>query len=239
MTYVSMHGELLQTETLGLIDYAQALGVQHDFVTARIENRMADTLLICEHPPVVTCGRGVGAEEVSQLKSTLQVPLIQVSRGGGVTAHEPGQLVIYPILKIQPHQLRHVLSALEAAIAKSLRHLGLCPLTHLPGETGVWIPQPSGIMTKIASIGLACKRWVTYHGLALNVCNDLQTFSKINPCGLASNLMSSVWEQQQLLAAKMPNTPHHNPVDLMHTVTSHLIREISAEIQRLPLNPSD
>jgi lipoate-protein ligase B len=234
-----MHGELLQTERLGLIDYVQALRIQNDLVTERIENRIADTLLICEHPPVVTCGRGVGAEEVSRLKSTLQVPLIQVSRGGGVTAHEPGQLVIYPILKIQPHQLRQVLSALEAAIAKSLSQLGLSPLTHLPGETGVWMPQTSGMMTKIASIGLACKRWVTYHGLALNVCNNLQTFSKINPCGLASNLMTNVWQQHQMLLQKVPQTRHHSQVDLMHTVTTQLIVEISTEIQRLALNQFD
>jgi lipoate-protein ligase B len=214
-------------EHLGLIKYTDALALQTERVTARLENLIENTLLVCEHPPVITCGRSVTPQEFEHLKTTSNIPVIPVSRGGGVTAHEPGQLVMYPILKIQPHQLRPLLHALEAAIAQSLAEIGLSPVTHLAGQTGVWIPEPSGGLKKIASIGLACRRWVTYHGLALNVCNDLHTFTGLTPCGFPSDLMTTVWQA----LSNNPKSPVGPPA--LADVTAVLQKHIAIQIQRL------
>ncbi len=178
-----------------LTDYQGIWALQKELVQQRIKDDIPDTLLMGEHPPVLTLGRGTHTEN---LLNPQGIPVIEIERGGDVTYHGPGQLVAYPIFKLPPERrdLHRYLRDLEEVIIQTLAHFDLKG-EHNPGWTGVWVREPkSGQLLKIASIGVAVKQWVTYHGLALNVCTDLSAFRQINPCGLESGVMTSI---QQLL----------------------------------------
>jgi lipoyl(octanoyl) transferase len=173
---------------LGRLDYQSALELQNDLVSARLRNDIGDVLLLLEHPHVYTLGRG--ADERFVLNPA-GIPVYRVSRGGQVTYHGPGQLVGYPIVKLQGAQrdvLRY-LRRLEQLLIESLAELGLAA-GRRPGLTGVWIAQE-----KIASIGVGFRRWVSRHGFALNVTTDLSFFNAIVPCGIAGCRMTSVSAQ--------------------------------------------
>jgi lipoate-protein ligase B len=145
---------------------------------------ISDSLILVEHPHVFTLGR---RGDRSNLLSD-DLPVYQVERGGDVTYHGPGQLVGYPILKLQgPEQdIHNYLSRLEEVLIRTVSEFGL-NARHSERQTGVWIGEK-----KIASIGVAIKSWVTYHGFALNVNTDLSYFSKIRPCGLESSTLTSM-----------------------------------------------
>jgi lipoate-protein ligase B len=169
----------------GRRDFAETLTLQRELCAARQRDEIPDTLILVEHPHVITLGRGTHKEN---LLNPGDVPVFEIERGGDVTYHGPGQLVGYPILSLRPGErdLHRYLRNLEEAIIRALADLGLTT-GRRAGWTGVWSGD-----AKLASIGVAVKKWVTLHGFALNVATDLRMFGTINPCGLEANVMTSV-----------------------------------------------
>lgn len=168
---------------LGVVAYERALAWQEALLKKRGQGEHGDTLLLLEHPPVFTLGRG---GNVQHLLNPRQVPVYRVGRGGDVTFHGPGQLVGYPVIALTGRDVHAYLRALEAVLVATLRVYGL-EACRREGLTGVWVGEE-----KIASIGVGVRRWVTYHGFALNVDPDLSYFSDIVPCGLAGVRMTSM-----------------------------------------------
>jgi lipoyl(octanoyl) transferase len=187
---------LFTVRDFGLTDYQSVWALQKALVQQRLADEIPDTLLIGEHPPVITLGRGSHRENL--LNPTL--PVLEIERGGDVTYHGPGQLVAYPIFRLPEGQrdLHRYLRNLEEVLILTLGQFGLMGVRN-PEWTGVWVvpgnsSQTEPTLRKIASIGVAVRRWVTYHGLALNVSTDLSHFRQMNPCGLESHLMTSMVE---------------------------------------------
>ncbi len=177
---------------LGRSDYLPSLELQRQLCRARIEGRLQhDLLLLVEHPEVITLGRGTRPSslplEPSRLVS-LGYQVHQVERGGDVTYHGPGQLVGYPILNLANHRLdlHWYLRQLEQALITALHSFGIAGRRR-QGLTGVWIED-----RKVASIGVHVKRWVTFHGFALNVSTSLERFDAIVPCGISDVTMTSI-----------------------------------------------
>ncbi len=178
--------DTLRVARLGTIDYAGALALQEAIVRARQLDRIGDTLLLLEHPHVYTLGRG--ADERYLIARRAGVPVHRVSRGGQVTYHGPGQLIGYPILKLEgaARDVHRYLRALEDVMIDSLARMEIAAARR-PGLTGVWADS-----RKIGSIGVGIRRWVTLHGFALNVCPDLSFFDAIVPCGIPGCMMTSI-----------------------------------------------
>ncbi len=182
-----MHAKSLSCLDLGLVEYTQALAWQEELVQQRCRGEIGDTLLLLEHPPVFTLGRGADARNIL---TAPQIPIHRVSRGGEVTFHGPGQLVGYPILDLNRHgrDVHLYLRTLETALIEVLAAYGITA-RQASGLTGVWVGE-----RKIASLGIGVRRWVTYHGFALNVDLDLGSFNDIVPCGLPGVRMTSMAE---------------------------------------------
>ncbi|HEY6298727.1 MAG TPA: lipoyl(octanoyl) transferase LipB [Candidatus Binataceae bacterium] len=178
----------LSVAELGVVDYDHALAMQTATLAARIEGRVGDTLLMMEHPHVFTLGRG--ADEGFIVSNTGDVPIRRVSRGGQVTYHGPGQLIGYPILKLEgrDRDVTRYLRGLEAAMIDALAKFEI-EAGRRDAMTGVWVGA-----RKIASIGVGIRRWTTWHGFALNVSTDLSYFDSIVPCGIEGCRMTSVCE---------------------------------------------
>ena len=175
----------------GRVEYGAALALQHRLVELRRCDRVPDTLVLLEHPPVITLGRNVDRRNLlvsDQELAQRGVELFQVERGGDVTFHGPGQLVGYPVFRLQSGVVgvRQFVEMVESALVRALDRLGV-KAGLKPGFIGVWI---SG--RKIASVGIAVSRGVTFHGFALNVTTDLTWFRLMNPCGLSRVEMTSV-----------------------------------------------
>lgn len=164
--------------------------MQRDLVAARQANAAVDTLVLVEHPEVITLGRSAKPENVVAAND---IPVVPVERGGDVTMHGPGQLVAYPIFHLREDErdLDRYLRGLEEAIIRTCAQFGLAG-HRLRGRTGVWTGGPPAEPRKLASIGIAVRRWVTLHGLALNVTIDLKRFAAINPCGFPATVMTSM-----------------------------------------------
>ncbi len=176
---------------LGVVDYAEALEVQERLVTERQCGRRGDTLVLLQHPPVITLGRRADRANILVSAEHLQaqgISLHEVSRGGDVTYHGPGQLVGYPILNLEDHgnDVHRYLRMLEETIILVLRSHGLQP-EQQPGYTGVWMGN-----NKIAAIGVAVRGGVTMHGFALNVDPNLAHFGLIHPCGYTDRGVTSM-----------------------------------------------
>jgi lipoate-protein ligase B len=177
---------------LGSRNYEEVLELQRSLCRQRMAGeRGEDVLLLVEHEPVVTLGRGTRSGSVRltpQGLSAQGVALVEVERGGDATFHGPGQLVGYPVLDLREHRedLHWYLRQLEGALITALAELGV-PAERNPGLTGVWTRG-----RKIASIGVHVKQWVTFHGFALNVTTDLRGFDLIVPCGINGVVMTSV-----------------------------------------------
>lgn len=177
---------------LGTRGYLDTLALQRAVRLARIAKDIPhDVLLLVEHPPVYTLGRGTRATSLSTPTEVLEAAgasVVEIERGGDVTWHGPGQLVGYPILDLTTHRpdLHWYLRSLEAALITALQRLGISAEPS-SGRTGVWTGG-----RKIASIGIHVKQWVTLHGFALNVAPDLRWFDRIVPCGLEGVTMTSV-----------------------------------------------
>lgn len=165
--------------------YADVRALQLRLLTDRIEGRTGDLLLIGEHERVVTLGRGTAQPPVG-----LPIPVVTIERGGQATWHGPGQLVAYPIVSLADLAIgvRDHLRALEEAVVRTLATFGIAA-ERREGATGAWVGD-----RKIASIGVAVRRHVTWHGLALNVAPDLADFQLIQPCGFAPGVMTSMAE---------------------------------------------
>lgn len=172
----------------GLSRYTDVHALQERLVAGRAADAL-DTLLLLEHAPTVTIGRKQGA--AANVLAPDGVEVVTVERGGDVTWHGPGQLVAYPIIRLEGarQDLRRHLWLLEQAVIGLLSRLGLSP-TRDPRNTGVWLPCPDGELRKVCSLGVACRGWVTWHGLALNVHNDPAGFARIRPCGFGADVMT-------------------------------------------------
>lgn len=178
---------------LGATSYREGLALQDALVHARAAGDAGDWLLYPDHPPVLTAGRSTGEESLLVDRATLErlgVELFEVPRGGDVTWHGPGQLVGYPIVGLDRvgRDLHKYLRLIEEALIRAMGRYGIVA-ARSPGRTGVWVGP-----RKLASIGVAVRRWVGYHGFALNVCPDLAGFSLIHPCGLKGVEMTSMAE---------------------------------------------
>lgn len=173
----------LVVEDLGRADYA-VLEQRMFEVVEEVIGGADDRLLICESNPVLTVGRGARAADYRGA----EIPVLEVSRGGKTTFHGPGQLVIWPVIALhdEARDLHAYLHALEEALILGLQRLGVAAGRD-PRNTGAWVAK-----RKVASIGVAVRRWVAYHGLALNVSTDLDWFRRFDPCGLEPELMTNL-----------------------------------------------
>ena len=174
---------------LGEIDYSTALSLQESLVESKDRENFPDILLFVEHPHVITLGRG-GKE--SNVVNAGDVPVFRSSRGGDVTYHGPGQMVVYPIIDLKSKLRKDVhryLRYLEQSAIRTLKSFGI-EAQRNPPWTGIWIGKK-----KIAAIGVAVRRGVTYHGLALNVNTDLSYFERIVPCGLSWSEVTSMQKE--------------------------------------------
>ena len=173
----------------GLLEYGEVLVRQKALVEKRISGSSPDCLVLVEHPPVVTIGRSGSLGDLHVSKETLGqkgVALYNVDRGGMATFHGPGQLVAYPILKLKEKDLHLTLRTLQDSLARVLRTYGLDP-EFKAGQPGLWLHS-----AKVASMGIAVRRWVTYHGIALNVNIDPRGFNWIVPCGHPNEKITSM-----------------------------------------------
>ncbi len=182
----------LVVQDLGRREYAEVLELQRSLCRQRIAGEVEeDILLLVEHDPVVTLGRGARTGSLPLSVSELErrgIEVFEVERGGDVTFHGPGQLVGYPIIDLKRHKqdLHWYLRRLEQGLVSGLATLGIEAGVN-PGLTGVWTGG-----RKLASIGIHVKQWVTFHGFALNVYTDLSYFDLIVPCGIKDVVMTSV-----------------------------------------------
>ena len=202
---VSTGKGVFQFLDLGLLDYQDALDLQTDLRDRRIAGQVPDTLLLLEHPPVITLGRSGNLDNVLVSESELSdhgIKLFHANRGGDVTYHGPGQVVGYAIMDLTRHgtDLRKHLWKLEEVLIIALKSLGVAGVRR-DGETGVWVAQ-----NKIASIGIHVKRWVTMHGFALNVAPNFDHLDLINHCGITDAPMTSI---QNVLAHPIPSHQVH------------------------------
>ncbi len=173
---------------LGLIDYTSAWDFQKKTVEQVIQGGK-DTLILCEHPPVLTLGRLAKDNNILYSPAELSregVKIVPIDRGGEVTLHSPGQLVIYPIFNLTRYgrDLKVFLETLEQVAIDLLLDFGIVA-NSLRGGRGVWVKE-----RKIASIGIGVKKWVSFHGMAINVNTNLDLFKLIKPCGLDVEMTS-------------------------------------------------
>ena len=188
---------------LGRRRYGEVLELQRTLCRQRVSGELdADLLVLVEHEPVVTLGRGTRPASLPLSRDLLErrgVEVFEAERGGDVTLHAPGQLVGYPILDLHSWRcdLHWYLRQLEAVLIRGLAELGI-PAERNPGKTGVWTGAGA---RKIASIGIHVKQWVTMHGFALNVSTDLTLFDLIVPCGIPDVVMTSVAAERQCASA--------------------------------------
>ena len=167
---------------LGLVSYADACSLQEDAGRHVLETGEG-SLFLLEHPPVITFGRNGGEENLPIARDLFEsrgVELVHSTRGGNITCHFPGQLVAYPVMRLdrRPGGLRRFFAELEEAVIRTLARFGL-PAARMDNRPGVWVED-----RKICSIGIAVKRWVSSHGLSLNIADDLSLFELVTPCGL-------------------------------------------------------
>jgi lipoyl(octanoyl) transferase len=186
----------LSVEWLGRIDYRVAWERQHAMVDARAAGDVPDTLLLLEHPAVLTLGRQADPDFVRASAAELAdrgVELIRVERGGEVTYHGPGQLVAYPIVRLADRGvlLRPFVRALEAAMAETCASYGV-QAGRRDGHPGCWLDPDGTAPRKIGALGIRVERGVSYHGIALNVTTDLADFELIDPCGMPGIAVTSI-----------------------------------------------
>jgi lipoate-protein ligase B len=184
---------------LGLIDYAEAWDLQHRLWSKRVDGQLPDLLLLLEHPHVMTLGRRGNRSHLivsPELLESMKIPTFHVERGGEITYHGPGQMMVYPILDLKDYGYRIIryIDQLEEVILHVLKDFGIEGRRDPPNR-GVWVESD-----KIASIGVAIKRWVSFHGFALNYETDLKYFDLINPCGLVGQKMTTM---EKILGAKI------------------------------------
>jgi lipoyl(octanoyl) transferase len=188
---LAAHGGLLTVERLGTVPYLPAWELQDELAAQRRERRIGDRLLLLEHFPVYTIGRG--GDEANLLATPARLreigaEFVRIDRGGDITFHGPGQLVAYPIVELRdPLDLRRYVRALESAIVDTAAAFGVAA-GRVEGLTGVWVEGER----KLAAIGVRVRRAVTTHGLALNVNTELRWFDEMIPCGIRDKEVTSL-----------------------------------------------
>ena len=221
---------------LGRFDYAPALDLQRRLVEARHAGRIANTLLLLEHPPVLTLGRNSSRSNILASDEFLAyrgVEVHEINRGGDVTYHGPGQLVGYPILDLRSFTPRlgavDYVRHLEEALIRACGDFGIAA-QRIKGRTGVWtLPGGSIPEKKIAAIGVHISRGITSHGFALNVTTDLRDFDLIVPCGISDRTVTSLEDEVGTgtnSAADRESAPHPAPTmeNAIHAVARHFGR---------------
>jgi lipoyl(octanoyl) transferase len=205
---------------LGVMPYREAWLIQQALVEKRVAGLVPDTLLFVEHPPVITLGRGAQRGEEAWVQANQGTEVIKIERGGLATYHGPGQMVVYPIFRLDRRHASasragvvNLIRSLENWIVATLSSLEI-KASALEGKTGVWVQGlPSGAISqalplerKIASIGIAVRRWVSFHGLALNYATGIEPWRQLNPCGFSANVMTDlsletgkVWSREEVL----------------------------------------
>jgi lipoate-protein ligase B len=181
---------LLDVKRLGPCPFEEAHRVQQEVLEQRVAGNARDTLILCEHEPIVTIGRKTPADQLP----TTDVPTFEVERGGEATYHGPGQAVAYPIFALpeERRDLHRYLRDLEQVVIGVLGEFDI-EGRRVDGLTGVWVGEQ-----KIASIGVAVRRWVTWHGLAINVHTDLEAFQSFSPCGLDPTVMTRMADHAEM-----------------------------------------
>lgn len=178
----------IKVHDFDLAEYEAIWDLQKQLAEFRIQRKVCDGLLVGEHYPVITLGRGTKEEEWPKTK----IPVVEVERGGQATYHAPGQMIGYPVMEIPPgrRDLHLYLRDLEDIIINTLAEFDIEGVRN-EGYTGVWVKtgKKKSDLKKIASVGVAVKRWVAYHGISINVDMDLDGYKQINPCGLDSQVM--------------------------------------------------
>lgn len=176
----------LDVRRIGRTRYEDAHTLQQELVAQRVEGRIGDVLLLTEHDPVVTRGRKSPPGDADGV----DVPVVTVERGGEATYHGPGQIVGYPIVFLPEgrRDLHRYLRDLEEVVIRAIGDFDVIG-RRVDGYTGVWIGD-----RKVCSLGVAVRRWVTWHGFALNVATDLSAFRAFHPCGLDPNVMTNLAE---------------------------------------------
>jgi lipoate-protein ligase B len=167
---------------LGRMEYGRALELQKTLVEKRTRGEIPDVLVLLEHEHVITLGRKTTPENFRPQR----VPVFQVERGGDATYHGPGQLVGYPIVELEDHDVRRHVLTIERALIAAVVRWGIRG-EMVEGHPGVWVNG-----RKLASIGVAVTNWVSFHGFALNVNTEMKYFDLIRPCGLDPETMTSM-----------------------------------------------
>lgn len=185
----------LEVMRLGRTPYQQAYELQRELLERRIAGEIRDTLVITEHEPVITVGRGTAPGSVT----TGDLPVVEIERGGEATYHGPGQVVAYPIYALPPDRrdVHRYMRDLEEVVIRTLAEVEV-EGRRREGFTGVWIGDQ-----KICSIGVAVRRWVAWHGFALNVHTDLAAFRTFRPCGLDPAVMTRVADHAEIPPANI------------------------------------
>lgn len=230
----------------GLTSFADARELQLAWVEERIHDRIPDRVLFVEHHPVITRGRGLQytGEQREERSKPLLVPIpegveySECERGGDLTFHGPGQLVMYPIVKLDGqgfgphHDVEGFIRKLEQVVMNTLKqHYGIVSKRSAQAS-GVWI-RSEKTDKKMASVGIAVRKWVTYHGLALNVVNDLSSFQMISPCGFDPEVMTSL----ATLKPEVAQNPDWRSVleNQIATVATNAVTELTGDSS--PENP--
>jgi lipoyl(octanoyl) transferase len=190
-----MDGRMIEFQDWGLIDYNLAWDRQRELVAQVQKDRAKSYLIFCEHPSTITIGKSGSAENIiksSEFLKSLGVDVVEIDRGGDVTLHNPRQLVGYPIFNLSAFKedLHWFLREMEQSIIDAIARFGIVG-GRVPGLTGVWIEESR----KIAAMGFHCSRWVTSHGFALNVNNDMSEFDYIVPCGIQDKAVCSISQE--------------------------------------------
>ncbi len=212
----------MQVVRAGQVAYGKMLELQLQLVKKRQSDEIEDTLILCEHPPVITLGKNAKREHIlfsDELLKSKDIDIFPITRGGDVTFHGPGQLVGYPIvhLKSWNHSIRIFVERVEDSIIQFLHQNYEVPAQRIPGLTGVWVKD-----SKITAIGFAVQKWVTYHGFAFNISTDLSYFNYITPCGIQDKGVTSLEQVTgkkmsmdeviqtlcQTMSTTLPCTPH-------------------------------
>jgi lipoyl(octanoyl) transferase len=213
---LAAHGGVLTVERLGTVAYRPAWELQDELADQRRGRRLGDRLLLVEHFPVYTIGRGGDPSNMLATPERLRelgAELIRIDRGGDVTYHGPGQIVAYQIVELKdPLDLRRYVRSLEGAIIDTAGALGVAA-DRLEGHPGIWVDGER----KLAAIGVRVKRGVTTHGLALNMNTDLRWFDEMVPCGIHGKGVTSLARE---LGATVP----------METVEDELARQLARHL---------